>query len=474
MLPPAAVEVAAGDPRELARRTGAEAIVRGALQFQGSTVRATFSILGADGGQLAAGQAEGPAERLLALQDEIADRAAAALGAPATAATPRPPATFAEDRYLEALGHLRRYENEASVDAAIRILEELGDSPQVAAARARAYLAKYEITEQRDWAERAIAASRLATAEGVAAAGAWETLGRVELLLGQTAEALREFERAVAEQPNSVEARLSLGSALEQAGRTAEAEAAYRRAVTIQPGWWGTHSHLGVFLLRQGRLEESLPSLREAIRLSPDNTRAVANLAIAFQQLGRYEEAIAQYRRSLEIRPTAQVLSNLATCEFVLGRYADAAETYRRALALQDNDAQLWFNLADALRWTGGRAADALAAYRKTIALVEADLAVTPGDAERRMTLALALVNIGDLERARQESRRALELAPTDAYLLYQAALVHRLAGETGAALEVLAKAIAAGYPSEAVRTDPEFEPLRSDPRFARMLATPP
>ena len=256
------------------------------------------------------------------------------------------------------LGHLRRYENEASVGAAIRILDALGDSPQVAAARARAYLAQYELTQQREWAEKAIAASRLATVEGSQEAGAYETLGRVQLLLGKPLAATRELERAVASQPNSVEARFALAAALDQLGRASEAEAALRGAVALQPGWWGTHSHLGMFLVTKGRFAESLPILREAIRLSPDNTRAIGNLAIAYQQLGRYEEALAEYRRSITIRPTPEALSNLATCEFVLGRYSEAAETYHRAIALQAGNGVLWRNLGDALRWTGGREAE--------------------------------------------------------------------------------------------------------------------
>jgi len=472
VLPAAALESAPSDARELARRTGAEAVLRGSLQFQGSTVRASFSILDRDGKQISAGQAEGPSARLLALQDEIASLVAAALGAPSVAAAPRAEPAFAEDRYLEALGHLRRYENEASVDAAIRILDALGDSPQVAAARARAYLAKYTITQQRDWAEKAIAASRLATAEGAPAAGARETLGRLELLLGRPLAAVGEFERAVAGQPNSVEARLGLAAALEQLGRTAESEAAYRRAVALQPGWWGTHSHLGVFLLTHGRIEESLPSLRDAIRLSPDNTRAINNLGIAYQQLGRYEEAIAEYRRSLAIRPTASALSNLGTCEFVLGHYAKAAETYRRAVALQEDNAVLWLNLGDALRWAGNREAEPRAAYRRAIRLFEADLAVTPGDPDRQMNLALALGRTGRFELALRHAGRALELAPANAYVLYPAALVRWIAGETDPALDLLERALAAGYPIEAVRTDPELSGLRAHARFAKILKT--
>ncbi len=478
VLPTAALEPPAGergesnDPREISRRTGAEAILRGTLQFQGPTVRATFSILGADGRQISAGQAEGPAERLLALQDEIAGLVAAALGVPAAGArAPRAEPRFAEDRYLEALGHLRRYENEASVDAAMHILDELGDSPQVAAARARAYLAKYEITQRRDWAEKAIAASRLATVEGPEEAGAHETLGRVQMLLGKPLDAAREFEGAVASQPNSVEARFGLAEALNQLGRVAEAEASFRSAVALQPGWWGSHSHLGVFLLGKGRFEESLPSLREAIRLSPDNTRAIANLGVAYQQLGRYEEALAEYRRSIAIRPTAAALSNLGTCEFVLARYAQAAETYRRAVALQGDNGVLWRNLGDALRWTGGHEAEARAAYRRAIDLLEADLAVTPGDAELETDLAFAYGRSGRRDLARLHADRALKLAPTDGYILYSAALIRLIATEVEPALDLLARALAAGYPIEAVRTDPELAPLRSQPRFVKMLA---
>lgn len=473
VLPAAALEAAIADPRELARRTGADAIVRGALQTQEQVVRATFSVLDADGGQLSAGQAEGPLARLLSLQDEIAALASAALGVPTAVATPRPESGFAEDRYLEALGHLRRYDNEAAVDAAIRILEELGDSPEVAAARARAYLAKYRITQQRDWAERAIAASRLATAAGSGEPGAHETLGRVELLLGRAEAAARDFERAVTAQPNSVEARLGLAGALEQLGQANAAEAAYRRAVELQPGWWGTHSHLGVFLLMQGRVEESLPSLREAIRLSPDNTRAINNLGIAYQQLGRYEEAVAQYQRSIEIRPTDLVLSNLGTCQFVLGRYAEAAETFQRALALQADNGLVWVNLGDALRFAAGREADARAAYLRAIDLLEADLAVAPGDAERETSLALALGRVGRLELARRHAGRALELAPADGYVLYPVAQVHLLAGESAEALDLLERAVAAGYPRAELRRDPELAGLRADPRFARIAAEP-
>jgi tetratricopeptide (TPR) repeat protein len=295
----------------------------------------------------------------------------------------------------------------------------------------------------------------------------------VELLRGRPAEAAREFERALAALPNSVEARLGLAAALERQGAAAAAEQSYRAAQSLQPGWWSTHSHLGVFLLIQGRLDEAIPNLQEAIRLSPDNTRAITNLGIAYQQLGRYEEAIAEYRRSIAIRPTAATLSNLGTCQFVLGRYGEAAETYDRAAALQPDNAVLWLNLGDARRWAGGAEAEARGAYARAIELLEADLAVTPGDADRETSLALALARTGRAAPARSHAQRALDLDAANAYVLYQVALVRVATDDPEGALELLGRALAAGYPVEEVRRDPELARLREDPRFARMLERP-
>jgi Flp pilus assembly protein TadD/TolB-like protein len=459
------------DVRELALRLGVAAVLRGSLQFQGERVRATFTVLEADGRQLAGGTVEGATARLLELQDEVARRAAVALGVaspPAVAASPL--GAGSQDRFLEALGHLRRYENEASVDAAVRILEELGDSAPVASARARAYLAKYTITRDRSWAERAIAAADRAATLDPADLGVRETRGEIDLLLGRAAEARAAFERAVAARPGSVSALLGLGRALAALGDRAGAERRYRDAIALQPGWWATHSHLGAFLLREGRFDEATSSYREAVRLSPDNTRAIGNLAIAYQQAGRYDEAIAEYERAIAIMPTAATLSNLGTCEFFSGRYARAAAAYRRALALQPERAVLWLNLGDALRWSG-HAGEARAAYAAAVRGFEADLALTPRDAEAQTNLALALARSGDAEAAKHHAGLARELAPGDPYTTYQVGLVRLAGGDTAGAAELVAAALAAGYSRAEAARDPELVALKNDPRWGERLA---
>jgi len=474
VLPSVAVEGLTGDLGSVVQRTGAQVVVRGSLQFQGNRVRAIWAVLEADGRQLSAGAAEGSSARLFDLQDEVARRTATVLGLAAAPAPRGAAPEFAEDRYLQALGHLRRYENEAEVDAAIRILEDLGESAAIQAALARAYLAKRTITGERTWAERAIEASGRAARLEPSLGPVQETRGRISLLLGRPDEAATAFQEALRAQPLSVEAQLGLATALNRLGKNEEAAREFRLAVATQPGWWSPHSHLGVFQLTTGDLAGALESFRTALSLSPDNTRVLENLGITLQQLGRHEEAIAEYRRSIEIRPTASALSNLGTCLFLLGRYGEAVQAYERAASMSPDEATIWVNLGDALRWNASPRERILRAYGRAIQILEADLALTPRDADRETSLALALARTGDQRSAKAHADAALALDPRNAYVLYPVALVRLAAGETDPALDLLARAVAAGYPVGEIERDPELARLRSDPRFVRIVAKQP
>ena len=475
VLPAAAVDEAGGDLAAVFRRTGVDTVVKGSLQFEGSRVRATWGVLGPDGRQVSAGAAEGPASRLLDLQDEIAQKVSRALGLDAGTLPARPASpALAEDRFLEALGHLRRYDNVAEVDAAVRILEGLGDGADVQAALARAYLAERTITGETVWLEKALAAGRRAAAASPDAPAVRETRGRIALLEGKPDEAAAEFRLALQRQPNSVEAQLGLAKALERLGRVDEADKAYRKAISIQPGWWSTHSHQGVFRQGRGDFDGALESFRAAARLSPDNTRVYENLGNVLLLLGRHDEAIAEYGRSIAIRPTASALSNLGTCRFYLGRYGEAADAYERAAALQPENGVLWLNLGDSLRWKGERRPVWEAAYRRSIDLLEAGLALTPRDTELLTSVALALAWTGRHEGARRRVDEALAIEPQDPNVLRYAGLVYLAAGDTERALGFLESAVARGYSLAELRHDPELVRLKSDPRFARLIGTGP
>jgi eukaryotic-like serine/threonine-protein kinase len=73
-------------------------------------------------------------------------------------------------------------------------------------------------------------------------------------------------------------------------------------------------------------------------------------------------------------------------------------------------------------------------------------------------------------QQAREEMARALEIAPTDADVLFRAAILYNHFGDTDKTLAFLSKSVAAGYSRTVIRDTPDFDPLKDDPHFHALL----
>jgi tetratricopeptide (TPR) repeat protein len=115
----------------------------------------------------------------------------------------------------------------------------------------------------------------------------------------------------------------------------------------------------------------------------------------------------------------------------------------------------------------------------KARTILENMLAARPDQASVRMRLAYTLVMLGDRERALKEADRALAAMPLsrDAFggtmLLRTAAGLHANAGAEERALDELEQLIRmpAGVHVQELKLDPVWDPLRSNPRFQKLIA---
>jgi tetratricopeptide (TPR) repeat protein len=95
------------------------------------------------------------------------------------------------------------------------------------------------------------------------------------------AEAIPEFRRAVALDPNGAPAHWHLGAALaETGGDPAEAIAELRRAAELDPGNGDLESDLGMTLAATGNFDEAIAHLERALTLEPNSTAIQRNLAL--------------------------------------------------------------------------------------------------------------------------------------------------------------------------------------------------
>ncbi|MGK2859593.1 MAG: protein kinase domain-containing protein [Thermoanaerobaculia bacterium] len=461
----------ADDARAICRELGANRLLRGSLQRSGETLRVTYTITDASGLQVAGDSVEGAYADLFAIQDRLAEKLLETFGgAPPASGSAAGPKTFQQDRYLEAVGHLVRDENPASVDEAIEILSGLGDSPAVLATLARAYLAKRMIGDDPKYGVLATETCQRALATGERSAEIYTTLGEVNALVGKGQEAVEAFRAALSLQPDRDDAMIGLASALADGGNDQEAARIYRQAIALRPNLWVGHNHLGVFHLVRGRYEEALGAFNAAIALTPDNIRVLNNLGATYQQMGRHEEALRIYARSLAERPNADAYSNRGTCLFFMGRYDESADAFERATALNPDSWFIWVNLGDAYRWSTTRTAKARDAYARAIALGESDLALRPRDGNALAMLAASYAKSGDRRRAITLASMAIEFAPDDAYALYAAGVAFEVAGARERAVSAIEAALARGYSVEELTRDPELESLRNDKALAERL----
>ena len=463
------------DPFAAARSVGGDLVFNSSLIQSGDRLRIIYSVWNVQTrAQVDGDTVDGSASDIFAVQDKLVDRVAAGLKLPKPSKkTPTPSGletASEQQRYVEALGRLQRYDQQASLDAAIRLLEALSkertESAIVQAALARAYLDKLSITRDRSWADKAARASGRAQELNPDLPEVDVTIGALRTEIGQPREAVAAFRRALSIQPNNFEALLGLARANADAGQTSEAEATYKRAIALQPSYWGGYSKLAGFYSSTGNYAASAEMFRRVTELSPDNARAFANLGGAYQLKGDFGRALSAYEKSLSLEPTNAAYSNLGTTQFFLGHYKEATESFEAALRLSPNYYQLWSNLGDAYRWTPGLETKAPDAYKKAIELAREELRSNPHDAIVHSYLALCLAKTGRLDEARVHSREAVLAGATNPEVLYNAAIVAALDKQPKEALGQIRSAAAAGYPAAFILREPEFASLRNEKAF--------
>jgi serine/threonine protein kinase/tetratricopeptide (TPR) repeat protein len=476
MRPATPDAVANANPRQVGRDLGANVVLTGSMQRAGDRLRIAYEVIDLTHGTTHAGDlVEGSVSELFTIQDKLADSIAASLQLGAPAFRPAAPDTsISQTGYLEALGHLRRYDSEASVDSAIHILEELAaqsSSASVQAALGRAYLAKFQLTHDAKWATPAAAACDRAISADPQNPDVRVTLGELRRFTGHLDEALKEYTATLAQQPTNADAILGLAETYKAAGKLPEAEDAYRKSIELQPNYWGGYNKLGAFYAGHGRLQESVAMFQRVIALVPDNQRGYNNLGGVYEQMGRYDDAVAVFSRSIAKKPTDQAYSNLGTCYYFLGKYSNAAVAFQRATALTPTKYIYWANLGDAYRWVPTQEAKSNQAYDEAISLCRRELRLNAGDAITRSRLAECLAKRGDAVSARKEIAQALAIAPADGRVMYKAAIVENVGGHDPETVGWLKKAIEHGYDRSEIQRDPEFAVLRNSDVYKRMFA---
>jgi tetratricopeptide (TPR) repeat protein len=184
---------------------------------------------------------------------------------------------------------------------------------------------------------------------------------------GRTADAIAEYERAVAADPKHAKSHNNLALALVELGRLDEAASHFRTSLELSPRaeiW----SDYGFTLARLGKTQDALAAYAKALEMDPESPSAHLNLAVAAIQAGNFADAEAHYRRALPGRPTAATHNGLGFVLARQGRNDEAFAEYRAAIEVDPSYTPAYNNLAEGLA-RQGKLAEAEAAYQQSLAV---------------------------------------------------------------------------------------------------------
>jgi len=251
-----------------------------------------------------------------------------------------------------------------------------------------------------------------------------------------------------------------------------------REATTLDPEYaqaWALMS-LAQALLRfwYGAEDDALPAAERALELNPRLPEGHCVKARYLEDQGRSEEAAQQIQTALELAPESwEANREMAAFLYRHGRTDEAAPFFEKAASLMESDTSSAAMLMSCYQASGDqeklRRAAQLCAAR-----AERAIAHDPSHANELAWGASALGVLGELDRARDWGRRALLIDPDNQSMRYNLACAFSVAlNDHEAAIDTLGPyfdRVDGRSQLRHLEADPDFDPIRGDPRFKEML----
>jgi predicted TPR repeat methyltransferase len=249
-------------------------------------------------------------------------------------------------------------------------------------------------------------------------------------------EAAACYRRALAIDPDYVDARVALGYVLSEQKQHGAAADELRRALAIDPRNADAHYMLGTIAKSGNDFAAAIDHFTRALDIQPDFEFAQRDLVAAAFGSGRVEVAKEALRRAVSAFPRS------AEFQFHLGNvlrqekdYDNAIACYEKAVALQPSSAESHKHLGDALR-EQGREHEAIESYRKAVWFA-------PDFVDAHIDLGVALFNQGLHDQAVGAYQRAVALKPDNVIAQTGLGAVLEKLGQTDEAIASYRRAVA-------------------------------
>ncbi len=209
------------------------------------------------------------------------------------------------------------------------------------------------------------------------------------------------------------------------------------KALTYDSSLSEAYATLALAHYNKNLIDEALISGQKAVELDPNNYIGLWVLGRIYQSTDRDEEAIQLLKKVISLNP-----------EFY-SAYMDLRLCYDRLGKKEEYDKLL----------------------QTTIEFYPRFLSQHPDDARAHILYATDLAQVGKIEEAKEEGKKAFELSPNDSVMLYNVACLYSRLDDKVSAIEYLKNALSAGYSNyEWIKRDSDFDNIRNEQGYIELM----
>ena len=283
-------------------------------------------------------------------------------------------------------------------------------------------------------------------------AGAYYKSATIYHDLGEFEQAISEYRKAIALNPNSPIVYNRLGVAYSELKQYDAALDAYQKALALSPMTAEPHYNIGLVYLKQGNLPRALEAFKRTVAIDAEWEDAYTGLGEVYLKQGDFGQATRAYKQATRLNPNGNpsAILGLGKTYVKQGRLEDAIIAIEKAIEIQVDNTEAHYQLAQIYikRGEKKKAASVMAFFkvlRQTDPLLEEAEAWVkrhPNDARGYNNLGIVYLARHRSEDAIANYKRAISLAPTLATAHYNLGHAYHKQGEMNLAIKAYQQAL--------------------------------
>ncbi len=244
-----------------------------------------------------------------------------------------------------------------------------------------------------------------------------------------------------------------------------KAQAAFEKALAIQPDQIEAHIFMANLLTDTGYVERAVPLLRDVLKTNPNLAEAHWELGYAYRFGGMLHDSVTECERARQLDPGVKVNSATINAYLYLGQY----DKFLQSLPENSNSALVIFYRGFAKYYKSdwaGAAAEFDRAYQIDPTLLQAAVG-------KAYSYAIAHQDAQALDILRATENRIEQRGVSDPEAIYKIAEAYAVLGDKTSAMHTLGHSIEKGFfPYPYLVSDPLLSSLRNESGLAELLRT--